>query len=174
MTFQAPDGSEQTVTFLYRDALKLAQQWLLFHKYDIGADMQFEPEMADTAKDQVFRDYCNSLPNSVACAHLPRGQFTFLYEASSDASQYGGTRQQFHPWYISYGCLRTARRLKMDTKSVVMLLPHVDGADEKCRMFHEAMRMAFANMNHTGFHGVKMYLRGAPPFLSPLAGRACV
>ena len=174
MTLQAPDGSEQTVTFLVRDALKVAQGWLLGHKYDLEADMQFEPEMADTASDQVFRDYCNSLPNAVACAHLPRGQFTFLYEASSDASQYGGSRQQFHPIYISYGCLRTARRLKMDTKSVVVLLPHVDGADEKCRLFHEAIRLAFANMNHAGFHGVQIYLRGAPPFSSTLAGHACV
>ena len=52
MTLQAPDGSEQTVTFLYRDPLKVAQQWLLFHQYDIGADTQFEPEMADQSRKQ--------------------------------------------------------------------------------------------------------------------------
>ena len=110
MTFKASDGSEQTVTFLYRDALSAAQHWLLSHECDIASDMQFEPELAATASAQVAQDYRHSLPNAVACAHLPRGQFTFMFEMSSDASQYGGSRQQFHPVYISHGCLRTPRR----------------------------------------------------------------
>jgi hypothetical protein len=66
--------------------------------------------------------------------------------------------------YIGLGCLREHRRLKTDARILVALLPHVDGAEEKSRMYQEAISKVFETMNHAGYHGVRLYLRGSRPF----------
>jgi len=176
ITLKSSDGTEQTVEVLYKDALAAIQHWLLHHRYDLESDTQFAPEMAATASEQVFKDYCNSVVNFVACAYLPRGQFTLLYEAASDASQFGGSRQTFWALYIGLGCLREHRRLKTDARILVALLPHVDGAEEKSRMYQEAISKVFETMNHAGYHGVRLYLRGSRPFCErpPICAPCCV
>ena len=164
ITLTSSDGTEQTVEILYKDALSAAQHWLLTHEYDIERDIQFAPEMAATASEQVFEDYRHSVVNALACAYLPRNQYTFLFDCASDASQCDNSRQTFWAVYIGLGCLREHRRLKADARILVALLPHVDGAEEKSRMYQEAISKVFETMNHAGYHGVRIYLGGARPF----------
>jgi hypothetical protein len=59
ITLKSSDGTEQTVEVLYKDALAAIQHWLLHHPYDLESDTQFAPEMAATASEQVFKDYCS-------------------------------------------------------------------------------------------------------------------
>lgn len=164
---------------VYKDALSCAQHWLLSHEYDIESDIQFAPEMAATASEQVFEDYRHSVVNAVACAYLPRKQYTFLFDCASDSSQCDNSRQTFWAVYIGLGCLREHRRLKSDARILVALLPHVDGAEEKSRMYQEAISKVFETMNHAGYHGVRIYLGGArpfrhrPPICAPQWVRAC-
>ena len=164
VTLTSADGSEQTVEILYRDALSVLQDWLLRSEYS-ASDLQFEPELAASPSKQLFADYRRSLPNAVASAYLPRGQRTITVATSSDGSQYSALgRDGFHPVYIEPTFVKTERRNKADTKCVVALIPHVDGAEEKSRVYQEAITKAFASFNHAGFHGVTIHLRGAPPF----------
>jgi hypothetical protein len=74
------------------------------------------------------------------------------------------------------GCLREHRRLKTDARILVALLPHVDGAEEKSRMYQEAISKVFETMNHAGYHGVRLYLRGSRPFCErpPICAPCCV
>ena len=141
------DGSEQTVEILYRDALSVLQDWLLRSEYS-ASDLQFEPELAASPSKQLFADYRHSLPNAVASAYLPRGQRTITVATSSDGSQYSALgRDGFHPVYIEPTFVKTERRNKADTKCVVALIPHVDGAEEKSRVYQEAITKAFASFN---------------------------
>jgi hypothetical protein len=46
ITLTSPDGTEQTVDILCKDALSAAQNWLLTHEYDMETDINEKAKLS--------------------------------------------------------------------------------------------------------------------------------